>query len=83
MVCCDLTTCFLELYVLQGTGRMQPSKVLKGPKSAVVSEAVYQSYEGYFSPANMVMCLLEVDSLTTDEGGIEVVGKSHVLVLHL
>jgi len=29
------------------------------------------------------MYLLEVDSLTTDEGGVEVTGKSHVLALHL
>lgn len=80
MVCCDLTMYF---YVLQGTGRMKASKVLKGPKSAALSEADYQSYEGYFSPANMVMCLLEVDSLATDEGRIEVTGMSHVLVLQL
>lgn len=50
------------------------SPLLKG------SEAVYQSYEGYF---NMAMYLLEVDSLTTDEGGVEVTGKSHVFILHL
>lgn len=61
----------------------QPSKVLEGSKSAVLSEAVYQSYEGYFGPANMVRYLLEVDSLATDEGGVEVTDKSHVLVLHL
>lgn len=31
----------------------------------------------------MVRYLLEVDSLATDEGGVEVTDKSHVLALHL
>lgn len=66
-----------------GTGVIQSSKVHRGSKSAILSEAGYQSYEGYFSSANMVMCLLEVASFAIDEGEAEVVGKSHMLVLHL
>lgn len=67
----------------QGTGLTQPSEVLEGSKSAVLSETVYQSHKGYSSPASMEMDLLDIDSLATDECGVEITGKTHVLVFHV
>lgn len=57
--------------------------MLKGSKSVVLSEAVYQSCKGYSSPASMEMDLLDIDTLTTDKGGVEITGKSHVLDFHV
>lgn len=31
----------------------------------------------------MEMDLLDIDSLATDEGGVEITGKTHVLVFHV
>lgn len=64
----------------KGTGLTQVSEVLEGSKSAALSEAVYQSHKGYSSPASIKTDLLDIDSLTTDEDGVEITGKSHVLV---
>lgn len=83
MVCFGPTTYVFITLSSSGTGIIQSSEVFKGSKSAILPEAAYLSYEGYFSSANMVMCLLEVASFAIDEGEAEVAGKSHMLVLCL
>lgn len=56
----------LSIYVFQRYWTNTIPEVLEGSKSAVLSEAVYQSHKGYSSPASMERVLLDIDSLATD-----------------